>query len=121
MDRNGPGATLYRFGVETIARLISPLAPHIAEEIWATLGHTELLAETPWPTFDPAFLQDDIVTLAVQVNGKLRDTITVPRDADENALTAMALQSTSVQRQLGGKPPRKVIVVRGKIVNIVAA
>jgi leucyl-tRNA synthetase len=115
------GAAVYRFGVETAARLINPLAPHIAEEIWKLLGHTALLVATPWPAYDPGLLEDETITMAVQVNGRLRDTITVPRQADQAACTEIALASAPVQRQLGGKGPRKVIFVPGKIVNIIAA
>ncbi len=119
MSRENLGATVYRFGVETIARLINPLTPHIAEEMWRSLGHTELLTDTAWPTFDPALLADDEVTLAVQVNGKLRGTITVAKGADNATCERAALALDTVQKLLDGKAPRKVIVVPGKIVNIV--
>jgi leucyl-tRNA synthetase len=122
LDRSVAGGdAVYRFGMEVATQLINPLTPHIAEEIWKQLGHTTLLVETPWPQYDPTLLQDDTVTMAVQVNGKLRDTITVPRGADQAACTEIALASMPVQRQLGGKGPRKVIFVPGKIVNIIAA
>jgi leucyl-tRNA synthetase len=121
MNRDGDGAQVFRFGVETVARLANPLLPHIAEEMWSALGHKTLLVDTPWPEPDPALLTDDTVTLAVQVNGKLRGTITVAKDAAKEACEAEALALPTVQKQLDGKPPRKVIVVPGKIVNIVAA
>jgi leucyl-tRNA synthetase len=121
MPPEGTGAPLYRFGVETVAQLIAPLTPHVAEEIWQALGHAQMLVETPWPTFDPALLTDDTVTLAVQVNGKLRGTISVAKGADAAACETAALDLPAVRKQLDGKPPRKVIVVRDKIVNIVAA
>ena len=120
MSRENLGAAVYRFGVETIARLINPLTPHIAEEMWRALGNTELLADTAWPSFDPALLADDEVTLAVQVNGKLRGTITVAKGADNASCEKAALALEAVQKQLEGKAPKKVIVVPGKIVNIVA-
>jgi leucyl-tRNA synthetase len=120
MARDDQGAAVYRFGVEIVAQLVSPLTPHIAEEMWQTLGHTDLLTEAAWPTFDPSLLADDTVTLAVQVNGKLRGTITVDKDAAKDLCEAEALKIPAVQKQLDGKPPRKVIVVPGKIVNIVA-
>ena len=120
--RSGAGGdAAYRFGVETAARLINPLTPHIAEEMWRALGHTTNLTATPWPDFDPAFLVDDSVTMAVQVNGKLRGTVTVDNSADNAACESAALGLAAVQRQLDGKAPRKVIVVPGKIVNIVVA
>jgi leucyl-tRNA synthetase len=121
MNREGDAAQVYRFGVETVARLANPLLPHIAEEMWSALGHATLLVDTPWPDFDPALLTDDTVTLAVQVNGKLRGTITVAKNAAKEACESEALALPTVQKQLDGKPPRKVIVVPGKIVNIVAA
>ncbi|MDX2224709.1 MAG: leucine--tRNA ligase [Rhodospirillaceae bacterium] len=122
MTTAGPAATaVYRFGVETLARLINPLTPHIAEEIWNLLGHTTLLADTPWPDFEPALLEESAVTVAVQVNGKLRGTIVMARGAAQPDYERAALALDGVQKHLGGKPPRKVIVVPEKIVNIVAA
>ncbi len=122
LDRGVPGgAAVYRFGVETLAQLANPLTPHIAEEIWQTLGHTTILTEAPWPVFDPTLLEDDTVTVGVQVNGKLRGTITIAKAADKSMLEAAALALPAVQKQLDGKPPKKVIIVPGKIVNIVAA
>ncbi|EKV32190.1 Leucyl-tRNA synthetase [Caenispirillum salinarum AK4] len=110
-----------RFGLETVVRLLNPMTPHIAEEIWQRLGHDTILAETPWPKADPSMLVDATVTLAVQVNGKLRGTIEVPKDCPKDEAEKLALDLPNVQAQLGGKPPRKVIVVPGKIVNVVAA
>ena len=121
MSRDGDGAAVFRFGVEVVARLVNPLTPHIAEEMWKTLGHDTLLAETPWPAFDPSLLADDTITLAVQVNGKLRGTIVVAKDAGKDLCETEALAIPAVQKHLDGKAPRKVIVVPGKIVNIVAA
>ena len=79
-----------------------------------------MVADASWPEFDPALLIDDRVTVAVQVNGKLRDTVTAPRGLDRPALEALALASDKVQRQLAGATPRKVIVVPDRLVNIVA-
>ena len=106
--------------VLTLVKLISPMAPHLAEESWALLGGAGMVAEADWPEFDPALLVDDQVTLAVQVNGKLRDTLTAPRGLDREAAEALALASDKVQRQLAGAAPRKVIVVPDRLVNIVA-
>ena len=122
MDRDVAGGNaVYRLGIETLAQLINPLTPHVSEEIWQTLGHTTILTETAWPAFDPSLLEDDTVTIGVQVNGKLRGTITVAKTADSAACQAEALALPAVQKQLDGKAPRKVIIVPGKIVNIVAA
>ncbi len=112
---------LYRFGIETIVQLVAPMAPHVAEELWQEMGHHSLLVTTPWPKADPAMLVDDTVTLAVQVNGKVRDTLTVAKACGAEALEAMALALPTVQAQLVDKAIRKVIVVPGRIVNVVAA
>ena len=96
------------------------MAPHLAEEAWAALGETGMIADAAWPSFDPALLVDDQVTLAVQVNGKLRDTLSAPRGLDRAAAEALALGSDKVQRQLTAPRPRKVIVVPDRLVNIVA-
>ena len=104
----------------TLVRLIAPMAPHLAEEAWAALGQEGLVANADWPKYDPALLIENQVTLAVQVNGKLRDTISVSRGLDRAAAEALALSSEKVQRQLAGAPPRKVIVVPDRLVNIVA-
>lgn len=112
-----------RFAVETLARLANPLIPHVTEEIWSALGAPGktrgLLADQPWPTHDPALLVEDTVTLAVQVNGKMRGTIDVAADADKDTCEETALALHNVQAQVEGKQVRKVIVVPGKIVNVV--
>jgi leucyl-tRNA synthetase len=106
--------------VRTLVKLAAPMAPHLAEESWAALGGDGMVTEAEWPSFDPAMLVDDQVTLAVQVNGKLRDTLSAPRGLDREAAEALALASDKVQRQLNGAAPRKVIVVPDRLVNIVA-
>ena len=115
-------AWVRRFASETIIRLIGPMMPHLAEELWAELGHGPdgLLLEQDWPLADPAWLVEDSVTLAVQVNGKMRATIDLPRDAAEDVARETALSHENVQRALDGKSPRKVIVVPNRIVNVVA-
>ncbi len=106
--------------VETMLRLVAPMIPHVAEEAWAALGKEGLIADAPWPEADPALLVEDEVTIAVQVNGKLRDTLTAPKGAPREALEEMALASEKVVRILEGKAPRKVIVVPDRLVNLVA-
>jgi leucyl-tRNA synthetase len=106
--------------VRTLIQLAAPMAPHLAEEAWARLGGQGLVADSSWPEFDPALLLDEEVTLAVQVNGKLRDTLVAPRGLDRAEAEARALASDKVQRQLAGATPRKVIVVPDRLVNIVA-
>ncbi len=108
-----------RFGAETLVRLIAPMMPHLGEELWQALGGEGLLCDQPWPEADPAYLHDDTVTLAVQMNGKLRATIEVPRDADRALAEQLALADATVQRHLADQSPRKVIVVPGRVVNIV--
>ncbi len=108
-----------RFALETVVQLIGPMMPHIAEELWQTLGYETLLADAPWPKADPAYLVDETVTIAVQIKGKLRGTIEMPRDADKAAVEEMALALDAVQRVTEGNPPQRVIVVPNKIVNVV--
>ena len=100
--------------------LIAPGAPHLAEEAWAARGEAGMIADARLAGFDPAMLVDDEVTIAVQVNGKLRDTMTAPRGISREDAEALALASPKVQSQLGGGSPRKVIVVPDRLVNIVA-
>ena len=104
----------------TLIRLAAPMVPHLAEEAWARIGGEGLVADAPWPDVDPAMLVDDEVTVAVQVNGKLRDTLTVAKGLDKGALEALATGSAKVQAFLAGASPKKVIVVPDRLVNIVA-
>jgi leucyl-tRNA synthetase len=105
--------------LDTLTQLVAPMMPHLAEEIWQTLGHKKLLVETAWPDADPKLIVDDVVTVAVQVNGKLRATIELPRDTDKATAEAAALAEAGVQRALEGKTPKKVILVPNRIVNVV--
>ncbi len=104
---------------ETFAKLLAPFAPHLAEELWAQMGHTETIAYASWPVADPALLSADTLVMAVQVNGKRRDEIEVAADAGDDAIEAAALASEAVQRHLNGRVPKKVIVVPGRLVNVV--
>ncbi len=113
------GAPLPRSCAETFVLLLSPMAPHIAEELWRHLGHTKTLAYEAWPTPDEALLVDERVTLVVQVNGKRRGEIQLATDAPEDAIREAALALDTVQNQLKGRDPKKVIVVPGRLVNIV--
>ncbi len=114
-----PLAVRPRSVLEPFVLLLSPFAPHLAEELWHTLGHEETLAYEPWPAFDPALTKADEIEVPVQINGKVRLRLTVPADVDEEALKALALADPKVRELLGGKEPRKVIVVPKKLVNIV--
>ena len=114
-------AWVLREALEALIHLINPLLPHLAEESWAELGHSESLVKRPWPVFDPALTKDDTVTMAVQVNGKLRATFELARDASSAEAERLALAEKSVQDALTGKQVKKIIVVPNRIVNIVAA
>jgi leucyl-tRNA synthetase len=105
--------------IATLMLLVSPMMPHLAEQGWAAMN-AGLIAEAAWPEVDPALLVEDEVTVAVQVKGKLRDTLTVAKGLPKDELEALALASEKVQRSLGGAEIRKVIVVPDRLVNIVA-
>ena len=105
--------------IRTLVLLIAPMLPHLAEEAWEALGGTGLIAHQLWPTHDPALLVESQTTIAIQVSGKLRDTLTVAKDATRDELEAAALASEKVIRTLNGATPKKVIVVPGRLVNIV--
>jgi leucyl-tRNA synthetase len=113
------GAVL-REGLEMVTRLLGPMMPHLAEEMWQHLGHGEMLADVPWPVADAELARDEQVTIAVQVNGKLRATLDFPRDAAANEVEEAALALPQVTRILDGKAPRKVVVVPNRIVSVVA-
>jgi len=105
--------------IKSLARIVAPMVPHIAEEAWALLGESELIASAPWPEVDESLLVEDEVTIAIQVRGKLRDTITVAKGSPKEQLEALALASEKVQRSLDGAEIKKVIVVPDRLVNIV--
>ena len=100
-------------------RMLAPVAPHIAEELWQRMGKGYSIHTQPWPEVDEAAIVVDEIEIGIQVNGKVRDRIVVPADADEESIKAAALASENVQKFLEGKEPRKVIVIKGRLVNIV--
>jgi leucyl-tRNA synthetase len=106
--------------IRTLLLLVAPMMPHLAEEGWSVLGQDGLVAEAAWPPVDPALLVEDEVTIAVQVKGKLRDTLTVAKGTARDELEALALASDKVQRALDGAAVKKVIVVPDRLVNLVA-
>ena len=106
--------------IATLIRLIAPMLPHLAEEAWAARGNTGLVADTSWPQADPTLLVDDSVTVALQVNGKLRDTITVAKGTDKAEMERLAVTNAKVLAILAGATPKKVIVVPDRLVNLVA-
>jgi leucyl-tRNA synthetase len=109
-----------REAVEFLIIMVGPMAPHLGEEAWKELGHSTFLTDTAWPTADQSLVVDDTVTVAVQVNGKTRGTIQLPRDCPKDQAASAGLALASVQRTLDGKAPKKVIVVPNRIVNVVA-
>ncbi len=120
-DASDDGAWALREACEFLVQMSNPMMPHLTEESWQILGHTTLLADSEWPIADRAFLEEDTITIPVQVNGKRRDEITVSKDASDAEVEAAALSSINVQRALGGMTVRKVVVVPARIVNVVAA
>ncbi|HUR44094.1 MAG TPA: leucine--tRNA ligase [Aestuariivirga sp.] len=108
-----------REAAELMVLMFAPMMPHLAEECWTVLGNKSAVIDIPWPEPDPALLAEDEITIAVQVNGKRRDEIRVRKEASSKEIEAMALALESVKRALAGRPPKKVIVVPGRIVNIV--
>jgi leucyl-tRNA synthetase len=105
--------------VENLLLLMAPEVPHLAEELWMELGQPYSIHNQPWPEFDPELAKEDEITLVIQVNGKVRDRVTVPADISEDAARQAALASEAAQRFMEGKSPREVIVVPGRLVNIV--
>jgi leucyl-tRNA synthetase len=103
----------------TLAQLMAPMTPHLAEDIWAMLGGEGLVATAPWPVADPAMLIDETVTLPIQINGKRRAEITVPREMAKSEVEKLALAHDAVKKALAGAAPKKIIVVPGRIVNVV--
>ena len=112
-------ATLPRSILLTFARVLAPYAAHLAEEIWSILGGEGLVCRQDWPAHDEALCSEDMVTVVVQINGKLRDRLEVARGTDVGLLERLALESDGAQRTLQGQAPRKVVVVQDRLVNIV--
>ncbi len=117
-EQHGPSPA-FQEASETLIRLLAPLAPHIAEELWARQGGPFSVHQQPWPAFDRALTVDETITLVLQVNGKVRDRIAVPAGIADHEAEAQALESERVQRILNGRQPRNVIVVPGRLVNVV--
>ena len=112
-------ASATREAFDILIRIISPMMPHLAEECWAALGHKNMVSLADWPQIEPDLLVDDTITLPVQVNGKKRADVTVARDAKNAEIETAVLALDAIKRALDGKPPRKIIVVPQRIVNVV--
>lgn len=119
VQKSTAGNGAKRAAMRVMAQLMQPMTPHLAEEVWATLGGKGLVAQALWPVADPALLVDDTVTLPIQVNGKRRAEITVPKDMAKEEVEKLVLANDAVIKFCDGKPPKKLIVVPGRIVNVV--
>ena len=106
--------------LEQFVLVLAPFAPHICEELWQRLGHGETLAYEPWPTYDAEIAKDTEIEVPVQIKGKVRARIMLPADVDQKTMETAALADETIKKLLEGKTVRKVIVVPGKLVNIVA-
>ena len=121
LDSSAPGSnTVRRKSVGILVQLLAPMLPHLAEEMWAALGNKILLVDTPWPEASPVLIQDDTVTVAVQVNGKLRGTLELLKDCENDDAEAAALALETVVAAMDGRTARNIIVVPNRIINIVA-
>lgn len=118
-DSDFTGAQSWQSALVRLVALVAPFAPHMADELWQQLGQDGTVQHDSWPTWDERYLTSDTITLAVQVNGKLRATLTLPADVDEAAATQAAMQDQGVTKHVDGKTPRKVIYVAGRLINIV--
>jgi leucyl-tRNA synthetase len=118
-DRSPHGRAVVQEALEAIVRMLAPIVPHIAEALWGALGHVEPIDDGPWPEVDASALEQDTIELVVQVNGKLRGQISIASDADRGQIEQAALANENVQRFVEGKTVRKIIVVPGKLINVV--
>jgi leucyl-tRNA synthetase len=114
------GTTAWDEAVDSLLLLMAPVFPHISEELWARRGRPYSIHTQPWPAWDDALAAEEIITVVVQVNGKVRDRFDAPADVSEEQAKARALQTEGIKKYLGDKPPLKVIYVPGRLVNIVA-
>ena len=115
-DKHGP---VLRSAMDALMLLIAPFAPHFAEELWESLGNKESIANAPWPKYDPEAIVASELTVIVQVNGKVRSKLMLPAGASDKDIESAALADPKVKEFTNGKTPKKVIVVQGKLVNVV--
>ena len=105
-------------GLETLAQLVQPFMPHLAEELWQQLGHRQSIMQQPWPKADEALIQEETHVIAIQINGKMRDTVTVPKEVSEQVLKEKAILQPAIQKFLANRPIKKIIVVPNRLINI---
>ena len=110
---------LFKKAIETTIKLLAPITPHIVEEIWFLIGNKSFIIQNSWPKVEDKFLKTTTVTIAVQINGKLKDTIDLPIDTSEKKIEKTALTLPSVTKTMKKKTPKKIIVVKNKVINIV--
>jgi len=118
-DSTAQGRAVVGEALEAVVLLLSPMVPHICHALWHVLGHETALVDVPWPTFDESALQQDMIEIVVQVNGKLRGRIMVATNTVKDEVAELALADENVQRYIAGKDVRKTIVVPGRLVNVV--
>ena len=119
-ETHGMQATeTWQFTLESLLQILAPFAPHITEELWQELGHTDTIHVNHWPKWDEKYLVSDVMTIIVQVNGKLRSKLELPTDIDQQGVEAAALADANVQKFTNNKPPKKMVYVPGKLVNVV--
>ena len=119
-ESHGIGASdEWRFALESLIQILAPFAPHITEELWREMGHNDTVHVSHWPKWDEKYLKSSVMTIIVQVNGKLRAKLELPSDMDKQSVEAAALADENVQKFTNNKPPKKMVYVPGKLVNIV--
>jgi leucyl-tRNA synthetase len=119
IEKQEPARLSYLYGLKTVLVLLSPFVPHITEELWHSIGFGGFLIDEPWPGYNPDLAREEIITVVVQVNGKLRSRLEVPHSTEDETLERLALEDEKVKKYTTGKTVAKVIVVQGKLVNIV--
>ncbi len=116
---NEQAAFVFSEGINAVIKLLQPMVPHIAEELWAVLGNKEMLVNSAWPVAEASLIVDDTIVVAVQLNGKLKVAIEMPKNVGKEEMERLALANGKVRLSLEGKQVKKIIVVPGRIVNVV--
>ena len=119
LAKSKAGSETKILAAKTLAQLMSPMTPHLSEELWEKLGEETLIAKQPWPTVDDSLLTDENITMPIQINGKRRGQIEVKKDLNSTEIEKLAISEAVVQKALNGNVPKKVIVVPGRIINVV--